>query len=78
MGVGLSLLVSSVGALDVIGALGYITNGLVRRNNGYEYIDDDNTTDDVNLDDFRSNVKESIGNAPTSRVEGVTVAQDGK
>jgi hypothetical protein len=80
MGVGLSFLVSCVGAMDVIGALGYITDGLVRRNHGYEYVDDGtaDTTDDGNLDGFRSDVKDSIGKAPTSRVDGVTVAQDGE
>ncbi|EAT46935.1 AAEL001953-PA [Aedes aegypti] len=67
MGIFLSVLVASVGAMDVINCLAYVTNQLTGPP----------APADQDLERYRQLLKEQIEKAPKSSVEGLTYAQDG-
>ncbi|XP_052860580.1 uncharacterized protein LOC128267731 isoform X1 [Anopheles cruzii] len=70
MGVMLSVLVASVGAMDLIYCLAYVSNQVTEG--------PPPTTDDgAGLEQYRKAVSEQLTAAPRSTIEGITVAQDG-
>lgn len=69
MGIFLSVLVASVGAMDVINCLAYVTNQLTA-SNGAPAVDAD-------LENYRRLLREQIESAPKENVGGITKAADG-
>lgn len=67
MGVFLSVLVASVGVMDLITALGYVSNQLTETP----------AAADQDLERYRQLLKEQIERTPKSPVEGLTIAKDG-
>lgn len=67
MGVFLSVLVASVGVMDLITCLGYVSNQLT----------EPPAAADQDLERYRQLLKEQIEAAPKTPIEGLTVAKDG-
>lgn len=67
MGIFLSVLVASVGVMDLITCLGYVSNQLT----------EPPTATDQDLERYRQLLKEQIELTPKSPLEGLTVAKDG-
>lgn len=69
MGIFLSVLVASVGAMDVINCLAYVTNQLTAAGN--------QPVVDADLENYRRLLREQIESAPKESVGGITKAVDG-
>ncbi|XP_053676218.1 histone-lysine N-methyltransferase 2D-like [Anopheles nili] len=79
MGVMLSVLVASVGAMDLIYCLAYVSNQVPETDLAITSGDEGAVSagKSQELDQFRASVRQQIEEAPRSTVEGVTYAQDG-
>lgn len=72
MGILLSVLVTCVGAMDLIGGLGLISNQLVNGPN-----DEDNEQTPAELEAIKRTIREKLNSVQRVNVKGVTVATDG-